>query len=167
MLDTGDNVPSGLPLDLSSGATATLADYRGQWLVLYFYPKDSTPGCTTEGNDFNRLLPQFQALGAGVLGVSRDSVKSHQNFIAKQGFKFDLVSDADEALCNAFGVIREKTLYGRKFMGIVRSTYLIDPAGVIVRSWQPVKVPGHAQTVYEALLEHVGAAGTPTPAQDR
>jgi peroxiredoxin Q/BCP len=167
MLDTGDHVPADLPLDLSSGATATLADYRGQWLVLYFYPKDSTPGCTTEGRDFTALLPQFQAAGAQILGVSRDSVKSHQNFIAKQGLGFDLVSDADEALCNAFGVIREKTLYGRKFMGIVRSTYLIDPDGVIARSWQPVKVPGHAQAVYEALAGHIGATGAPAPAETR
>ena len=151
MLDTGDKVPTNLPLALSSGGETTLGDYAGQWLVLYFYPKDSTPGCTTEGNDFNALLPKFRKLGATVLGVSRDSVKSHQNFCAKQGFKFDLVSDADEALCNAFGVIREKNMYGRKVMGIVRSTYLVDPEGVIARSWQPVKVPGHAEAVLEAL----------------
>ena len=151
MLDTGDKVPTNLPLALSSGGETTLGDYAGQWLVLYFYPKDSTPGCTTEGNDFNALLPKFRKLGATVLGVSRDSVRSHQNFCAKQGFKFDLVSDADEALCNAFGVIREKNMYGRKVMGIVRSTYLVDPEGVIARSWQPVKVPGHAEAVLEAL----------------
>ena len=151
MLDTGDKVPTNLPLALSSGGETTLGDYAGQWLVLYFYPKDSTPGCTTEGNDFNALLPKFRKLGATVLGVSRDSLKSHQNFCAKQGFKFDLVSDADEALCNAFGVIREKNMYGRKVMGIVRSTYLVDPEGVIARSWQPVKVPGHAEAVLEAL----------------
>ena len=151
MLDTGDKVPTGLPLALSSGETITLGDFAGQWLVLYFYPKDSTPGCTTEGNDFNALLPEFRKLGASVLGVSRDSVRSHQNFRAKQGFGFDLVSDADEALCNAFGVIREKNMYGRKVMGIVRSTYLVDPEGVIARSWQPVKVPGHAEAVLEAL----------------
>ena len=151
MLDTGDKVPTNLPLALSSGGETTLGDYAGQWLVLYFYPKDSTPGCTTEGNDFNALLPKFRKLGATVLGVSRDSVKSHQNFCTKQGFKFDLVSDADEALCNAFGVIREKNMYGRKVMGIVRSTYLVDPEGVIARSWQPVKVPGHAEAVLEAL----------------
>ena len=151
MLDTGDKVPTNLPLALSSGGETTLGDYAGQWLVLYFYPKDSTPGCTTEGNDFNALLPKFRKLGAAVLGVSRDSIRSHQNFCTKQGFKFDLVSDADEALCNAFGVIREKNMYGRKVMGIVRSTYLVDPEGVIARSWQPVKVPGHAEAVLEAL----------------
>ncbi|GAA5075991.1 peroxiredoxin [Lysobacter panacisoli] len=154
MLDTGDRIPkdvSALPLALSSGETTRLKDFAGQWLVLYFYPKDSTPGCTTEGIDFNALLPKFRKLGATVLGVSRDSIKSHQNFCAKQGFKFDLVSDADEALCNAFGVIKEKNMYGRKVLGIVRSTYLISPDGVIAQSWSPVKVPGHAQAVLDAL----------------
>jgi len=155
MLDTGDHVygkkiPE-ISLALSSGKTAALSDFKGQWLVLYFYPKDSTPGCTTEGIDFNALLPKFKKLGATVLGVSRDSLKSHQNFCAKQGFKFDLVSDADETLCNAFGVIKEKKLYGREYIGIERSTFLIDPAGVISQSWRPVKVSGHAQAVLDAL----------------
>lgn len=157
MLDTGDRIPkhvSALPLALSSGETASLKDFAGQWLVLYFYPKDSTPGCTTEGIDFNALLPKFTRLGATVLGVSRDSIKSHQNFCTKQGFKFDLVSDADEALCNAFGVIKPKKLYGREYVGVERSTFLIDPRGVIARSWRPVKVPGHAQAVLDALKEH-------------
>lgn len=154
MLDTGnrlDKTVSSLPLVLSSGQTAQLKDYAGQWLVLYFYPKDSTPGCTTEGLDFNALLPKFKKLGATVLGVSRDSLKSHQNFCAKQSFKFDLISDKDEALCQAFGVIKEKSLYGRKYIGIERSTFLIDPKGVIAQSWRPVKVPGHAQAVLDAL----------------
>jgi len=155
MFDTGDHVYGNnapeLPLALSSGATARLADHAGRWLVLYFYPKDSTPGCTTEGLDFNSLLPQFEQLGATVLGVSRDSTRSHQNFCAKQGFAFDLASDTDEALCSAFGVIREKNMYGRKVMGIERSTFLIDPAGVIARTWRPVKVAGHAQSVLDAL----------------
>ena len=151
MLDTGDRVPTSLPLALSSGATTTLGEHAGHWVVLYFYPKDSTPGCTTEGIDFNALLPQFKKLGATVLGVSRDSIKSHQNFCAKQGFKFDLVSDADEALCNAFGGIKEKNMYGRKVLGIERSTFLIGPDGVIAQSWRPVKVPGHAQAVLDAL----------------
>ena len=151
MLETGDKVPGKLPLTLSDERSVTLADYAGRWLVLYFYPKDSTPGCTTEGQDFNALLPEFEAVGASVLGVSRDSVKSHRNFRDTQGFAFELVSDADEALCNAFGVIREKNMYGRKLMGIVRSTYLVDPAGRIARVWQPVKVPGHAQAVLDEL----------------
>ena len=150
MLRTGDRVPE-LPLALSSGKAATLGDYRGKWLVLYFYPKDSTPACTTEGLDFNALLPKFRRAGAEVLGVSKDSLKSHRNFCAKQGFTFDLVSDADETVCHAFGVIQPKKLYGREYVGIVRSTCLIDPDGVIRQSWQPVKVPGHAQAVLDAL----------------
>jgi peroxiredoxin Q/BCP len=151
MLEAGNLVPKKLPLSLSSGQAATLADYAGQWLVLYFYPKDSTPGCTTEGIDFNALLPKFKKLGASVLGVSRDSLKSHQNFCAKQGFRFDLVSDADEALCQAFGVIREKQLYGRKYIGVERSTFLVDPKGRIAQAWRGVRVPGHAQAVLDAL----------------
>jgi len=151
MLEAGKLVPKKLPLSLSSGQAATLADYAGQWLVLYFYPKDSTPGCTTEGIDFNALLPKFKKLGASVLGVSRDSLKSHQNFCAKQGFRFDLVSDADEALCQAFGVIKEKQLYGRKYIGIERSTFLVDPKGRIAQAWRGVRVPGHAQAVLDAL----------------
>ena len=150
MLDTGDKLPD-LALHLSSGTVARPSDYASTWLVLYFYPKDSTPGCTTEGIDFNALLPEFRKLGASVLGVSRDSLKSHQNFHAKQGFKFDLVSDTDETLCNAFGVIKEKNMYGRKVLGIERSTFLIDPEGVIHQAWRPVKVPGHAQAVLDVL----------------
>ena len=154
MTEVGKPLPKStlaLPLALSSGATARLSDYAGKWLALYFYPKDSTPGCTTEGIDFNALLPKFRKLGAEVLGVSRDSLRSHQNFCTKQGFKFDLVSDADEALCNAFDVIREKQLYGRKYIGIERSTFLIDPASAIRQSWRPVKVAGHARAVLDAL----------------
>jgi len=160
MLDVGDKIPD-LSIALSNSTTsngtastgkpARLSDYKSHWLVLYFYPKDSTPGCTTEGLDFNALLPKFKKLDATVLGVSRDSIKSHQNFCAKQGFKFELVSDADEALCNAFGVIKPKKLYGREYVGVERSTFLIDPKGVIVQSWRPVKVPGHAQAVLDAL----------------
>ncbi|WFC40735.1 peroxiredoxin [Pseudoxanthomonas sp. SE1] len=143
-----------LPLALSGGETATLADHAGHWLVLYFYPKDSTPGCTTEGLDFNALLPKFKKLGATVLGVSRDSVKSHDNFCAKQGFKFPLVSDADEALCKAFDVIHEKNMYGRKVLGVVRSTFLISPDSRIAQEWRGVKVPGHADAVLDALKAH-------------
>ena len=108
----------------------------------------------TEGNDFNALLPAFKRAGATVLGVSKDSLKSHRNFCAKQGFQFDLASDADGALCDAFGVIQPKKLYGREFLGIVRSTYLIDPTGVVRQQWQPVKVAGHAQAVLDALKAH-------------
>ena len=154
MVDLGKKLPTStlqLPLELSGGGSGTLAGHAGRWLVLYFYPKDSTPGCTTEGLDFNALLPDFRRLGADVLGVSRDSVRSHDNFCAKQGFAFPLVSDADEALCQAFGVIREKQLYGRKYVGIERSTFLIDPEGRVAQAWRGVKVPGHARAVLDAL----------------
>jgi len=143
-----------LPLALSGGAQATLADYAGRWLVLYFYPKDSTPGCTTEGLEFNALLPAFTAAGATVLGVSRDSVRSHDNFCAKQGFGFALVSDADQALCQAFDVIRMKNMYGRQVLGIERSTFLISPDSRIVQAWRKVKVAGHAEAVLQSLKTH-------------
>ena len=154
MTQVGNMLPESvlaLPLALSGGGRATLADYAGRWLVLYFYPKDSTPGCTTEGLDFNALLPQFEALGAQVLGVSRDSVKSHDNFCAKQGFRFPLVSDADEAVCRAFDVIHEKNMYGRKVLGVVRSTFLIAPDHRLAAQWRGVKVADHAQAVLDAL----------------
>ncbi len=140
-----------LPLALGDGSRTTLTDHAGRWLVLYFYPKDNTPGCTTEGRDFNALLPEFEALGATVLGVSKDSVRTHANFAAKQGFGFGLVSDPDEALCRAFGVIQPKKLYGREYEGIVRSTFLIDPESRIAQVWEPVKVAGHADAVLAAL----------------
>lgn len=143
-----------LEFTLGTGETRRFADYAGKWLVLYFYPKDSTPGCTKESVAFSELLPQFKRAGAAILGASRDSQRSHANFTEKQGLKFDLISDTDEAVCQAFGVIQEKTLYGRKYMGIVRSTFLIDPDGVIRETWQPVKVPGHAEAVLDALKQH-------------
>jgi peroxiredoxin Q/BCP len=154
MTATGKALPKStlaLPLALSDGSTATLSGYTGRWLVLYFYPKDSTPGCTTEGLEFNALLAKFAKLGCDVLGVSRDSIKSHQNFCAKQGFRFPLVSDGDEALCNAFSVIGEKNMYGKKVLGVIRSTFLIDPEGRIAAEWRGVKVAGHAQAVLDAL----------------
>jgi peroxiredoxin Q/BCP len=140
-----------LPLALSDGRTVTLAEYAERWVVLYFYPKDSTPGCTTEGQEFNALLPTFAKLDCDVMGVSRDSIRSHQNFCAKQGFGFPLVSDADEALCKAFDVIHEKNMYGKKVLGIVRSTFLIAPGGILAAEWRGVKVAGHAQAVLDAL----------------
>lgn len=149
-LDIGGKVPA-MPLALSSGLTGSTADHAGHWLVLYFYPKDSTPGCTTEGNEFSALIPKFAKLDATVLGVSRDSVRSHQAFCDKQGFRFELVSDADEKLCNAFGVIKEKQLYGRKYIGIERSTFLIGPDQRVAQAWRGVKVAGHAYAVLDAL----------------
>jgi peroxiredoxin Q/BCP len=152
MIQTGQAAPD-LELVLAKRGNARLSDYRGKWLVLYFYPKDSTPGCTTEGLEFNALLTKFARAGAEVVGVSRESVKSHRNFCEKQGFRFDLVSDADSKACDAFGVIQPKKLYGREFIGIVRSTFLIDPEGRVAREWRGVKVAGHAQAVLDALHE--------------
>ncbi len=128
-----------------------LKDLRGQNVVLYFYPKDSTPGCTTEGRDFAGLHAKFRRQKTVILGVSRDSIPSHEKFRAKQEFPFDLISDADETLCKAFDVIHEKSLYGRNFMGIVRSTFLIDKDGKLRAEWRKVKVSGHAEEVLEAV----------------
>jgi peroxiredoxin Q/BCP len=130
-----------------------LSGLRGRNVVLYFYPKDSTPGCTTEGRDFSAKIHTFRRRNTVILGVSRDSVRSHENFKAKQQFPFELLSDADETLCKQFDVIREKNMYGRKVMGIERSTFLIDDKGVLRREWRKVKVPGHVEEVLEAIKE--------------
>ena len=137
--------------DATRGKTIRLKDLRGQNVVLYFYPKDSTPGCTTEGRDFSRLHSKYRRQKTVVLGVSRDSIASHEKFRAKQEFPFDLLSDPDEKLCKAFDVIHEKSLYGRKFMGVVRSTFLIDKDGKLRGEWRQVKVNGHAEEVLEAV----------------
>jgi peroxiredoxin Q/BCP len=133
------------------GNELKLSDYRDQWLVVYFYPKDSTPGCTNEARDFRDLHAEFRRRHAQVIGVSRDSPKSHANFAAKQELPFPLVSDADETWCRAFDVIHEKVLYGKRHLGIVRSTFLIDPDGKLAAEWRGVKVPGHAQAVFDAI----------------
>ncbi len=131
--------------------TISLSDLKGKKVVLYFYPKDSTPGCTREGQDFRDMHDQFVALNTVILGVSRDSVKSHENFKAKQEFPFDLLSDKEETLCGIFDVIKEKNMYGRKVMGIVRSTFLIDEKGILRKEWIKVKVPDHVAEVLEAV----------------
>lgn len=133
------------------GSELSLASLKGQWVVVYFYPKDSTPGCTNEAKDFRDLHPAFLKRHAQIVGVSRDSVKSHANFAAKQELPFPLVSDPEENWCNAFDVIHEKVLYGKRHLGIVRSTFLIDPDGKLAREWRGVKVPGHAQAVLDAI----------------
>ena len=140
-------------LPATGDQTLTLEDFKGQHLVVYFYPKDSTPGCTREGQDFRDQYELFQAAGADVVGVSRDSLKSHENFKAKQSFPFDLISDAEEVLCKQFDVIKEKNMYGRKFMGVVRSTFLIDSSGVLRQEWRKVRVPGHVEAVLEAVQQ--------------
>jgi len=145
-----NRVVSDFAADATGDKTIRLKDLRGQNVVIYFYPKDSTPGCTTEGRDFSALQAGFKRANTVILGVSRDSMASHEKFKAKQGFKFDLLSDPDEALCRKFDVIHEKTLYGRKFMGVVRSTFLLDADGKLRREWRNVKVKGHAEEVLEA-----------------
>jgi peroxiredoxin Q/BCP len=120
--------------------------------VLYFYPRDNTPGCTTEAKDFTKALPRFQKLGARVLGVSQDSLTSHERFRDKQALRIGLVSDPDGELCQKFGVIQEKSLYGRKFMGIVRSTFVLDEKGKVLKEWTKVKVAGHVDEVLEFLV---------------
>lgn len=133
------------------GTTVHLQGLRGQNVVIYFYPKDSTPGCTTEGQDFRDLYAKFRRRKTVILGVSRDSLAAHEKFREKQSFPFDLISDADEKLCRQFNVIRAKTLYGRKFMGIERSTFLIDASGKLRNEWRKVKVKNHAAQVYDAV----------------
>ena len=133
--------------------TIRLKDLRGKNVVLYFYPKDSTPGCTTEGQDFRDLHAKFKRANTVILGASRDSLTSHEKFKAKQSFPFELLSDPDEKLCKQFDVIREKNMYGRKVMGIERSTFLVDANGKLRREWRKVKVKGHAAEVLEAVTE--------------
>lgn len=135
----------------TDGKSVQLKSLRGKKVVLYFYPKDSTPGCTTEGQDFRDLHAKFKRAGAVILGASRDSLPSHEKFKEKLKLPFDLLSDPDEKLCRQFDVIREKSLYGRKFLGVERSTFLIDEKGKLREEWRKVKVKGHAQEVLEAV----------------
>ncbi|TAM04833.1 MAG: peroxiredoxin [Paraburkholderia sp.] len=135
----------------ATGGDFTLSSLKGSKVVLYFYPKDNTPGCTTEGLQFRDLNPKFEKAGARIIGVSRDSVRSHEGFKAKLELPFTLVSDADEALCTLFDVIKLKKMYGKEVRGIERSTFLIDAAGVLRREWRGIKVPGHVDEVLEAV----------------
>jgi len=128
-----------------------LSALRGHPVVLYFYPKDSTPGCTQEGQDFRDHIDTFTAHGATILGVSRDSLRSHENFKTKQAFPFDLLADTEETVCTRYDVIKEKNMYGRKVLGIERSTFLIDSTGKLVREWRKVKVKGHVDEVLATL----------------
>lgn len=144
MLDT--KIPN-FSLPATGGTPFDLAAQAGKTVVIYFYPKDSTPGCTTEGQNFRDRHDQFAAANAVILGISRDSLKSHENFKTKQAFPFELGSDADEAVCNLFGVIKQKMMYGKQCRGIERSTFVIDGQGVLRREWRGVKVPGHVDEV--------------------
>lgn len=134
----------------TGGESVASKELAGRPYVLYFYPKDSTPGCTTEGEDFRDRHAEFRKLGVAVFGVSRDTLASHERFKEKHRFPFELISDPDEKLCRAFDVIREKNLYGRKVLGVERSTFLVDSAGVLRHEWRKVKVADHAENVLEA-----------------
>jgi len=146
-----NRVVANFKADATRNKTIELKALRGQNVVIYFYPKDSTPGCTLEGQDFRDLHANFRRQKTLLLGVSRDSLASHEKFLEKQQLPFDLISDADESLCRHFDVIHEKTLYGKKFMGIVRSTFLIDASGKLRNEWRNVKVKGHAAEVLQAV----------------
>jgi len=134
-------------LPSTGGGAFRLSEHRGKKLVLYFYPKDNTPGCTLEGSDFRDRYKEFRKAGAEVLGVSRDSLKSHEGFKAKMKFPFDLLSDSDEQACTLFGVMKMKNMYGKKVRGIERSTFVLDGEGAVAREWRGVKVPGHVEEV--------------------
>ena len=150
MVEINKKVPD-VELLLTGNKTAKLSDYLGKWLVLYFYPKASTPGCTQEGLDFSEAIYKFRRQSTTILGASRDSLKAQENFKAKQGFPFDLIADTEETLCNAFGVIKMKNMYGKKVRGIERSTFIIDDQGVLRHEWRGVKVKGHVTEVLETL----------------
>lgn len=146
----GKKVPD-FTLPATGDQDLSLSDFKGKNVVVYFYPKDSTSGCTLEGQDFRDRINKFRRRKTVILGISRDSIKSHENFKAKQEFTFELLSDADEKVCKLFDVIREKNMYGRKVMGIERSTFLLDEKGVLRREWRKVKVKGHVDEVLEAI----------------
>ena len=151
-MQIGDKIPS-FTLPTPDGGTVSSDDLKGGWTVIYFYPKDNTPGCTTEAKDFSAEIEAFQALGARVIGISADSPKKHANFIAKQELKVELLSDEDTSVCEAFGVWVEKKMYGKTYFGVERATYLIDEEGNIAHIWRKVRAKGHAQ----AVLEHISA----------
>ena len=129
----------------------SLDNFKGSYLVIYFYPKDKTSGCTIESQDFRDFKNKFARKNCKIVGLSRDSIKSHKSFIEKESLNFHLISDPDETMCNAYGVMKEKSMYGRKYMGIERSTFLIGPDGLLIKEWRGVKVPGHVEEVYNFL----------------
>ncbi len=150
MIKVGKKIPD-MELLLTGDKIRRLSDYQGKWLVLYFYPKASTPGCTQEGLDFKEAIYKFRRQSTVILGASRDSLKAQENFKAKQGFPFDLVSDKEETLCQAFDVIKMKNMYGKQVRGIERSTFLIDDRGILRHEWRGVKVKGHVEEVLDTL----------------
>ena len=152
MLNVGDVVPD-FCLPNQDEEEICLRDIKGRWIVLYFYPKDNTPGCTTEACDFTAALPDFEGLNATILGVSPDSPKKHRNFIEKKELKITLLADEEKEVCQLFGVWQLKKNYGREYMGVVRSTFIIDPEGKVAAKWENVRVKGHVEAVKEKLAE--------------
>ncbi|MEJ2514717.1 MAG: peroxiredoxin [Gammaproteobacteria bacterium] len=146
----GKKVPN-FKAEATGGDPVSPGDYKGSKLVIYFYPKDNTPGCTTESEGFRDHFKAFQKAGAEIIGVSRDSIRSHEKFKAKLDLPFELVSDPDEVLCGIFDVIKEKNMYGKKVLGVERSTFLVDEKGVLRQEWRKVKVKGHVEEVLEAV----------------
>ena len=149
-MNNKSKAPSFLAL-VDENKELSLDNFQGSYLVIYFYPKDKTSGCTIESQDFRDYKNKFSKKNCKIVGVSRDSIKSHKSFIEKESLNFPLLSDPDETMCNAYGVMKEKSMYGRKYMGIERSTFLISPDGSLVKEWRGVKVPGHVEEVYEFL----------------
>ena len=150
MLEIGESVPD-FCLPNQDEEEICFRDIRGRWIILYFYPKDNTPGCTTEACDFTAALPDFEGLDAVILGVSPDSPKKHRNFIEKKDLKITLLADEEKELCKTFGVWQLKKNYGREYMGVVRSTFIINPEGKIAAKWEKVRVKGHVEAVKEKL----------------
>ena len=148
----GKSLPA-ISVESSSGKTVNLGELKGQKVILYFYPKDDTPGCTIQGNEFNNFLSEFKKINTAIYGISRDSIKSHEKFIQKFDFKFDLLSDPDEKLCQFFDVIKEKNMYGKMVLGIERSTFVADENGKIILEYRKVKAEGHAAQVLAALQQ--------------
>jgi peroxiredoxin Q/BCP len=155
MIALGDTVPDFEALS-TGDKTVNLSDYQGKYLVIYFYPKDNTPGCTQEGQSFRDNIEKFTALNTVIVGVSRDTARVHEGFKCKQEFPFDLLSDPDEKLCQLFDVIKMKNMYGKQVRGIERSTFLIDPLGMLVHEWRKVKVKSHCEEVLKVLHELTG-----------
>ena len=152
-INPGDAAPADIELETWPEGRLKLADLAGKWVILYFYPKDNTPGCTTESCGFRDALPDFSAADAAIVGVSRDSVKSHARFTEKQGLNFPLMADTEESLCKAFDVIQIKKLYGKESLGVERSTFIINPEGDIAAAWRKVRVKEHVTTVLDTLKE--------------
>jgi len=149
-INLNDKVPN-FELEGTSNLSFNLSNFIGKYIIIYFYPKDSTPGCTNEGIDFKENINKFKKINVEIFGVSRDTIKSHESFKAKYNFPFELLSDPEEIACNLFNVIKMKNMYGKKVRGIERSTFLINPKGKLINEWRGVKVIGHIEEIFEAL----------------